>query len=38
MRMPLYQAKADFFRTIGHPGRIRVLELLSERDHAVYEL
>jgi DNA-binding transcriptional ArsR family regulator len=38
MGMPLYQAKADFFRTIGHPGRIRVLELLSERDHAVHEL
>jgi len=35
---PLYQVKADFFRTIGHPARIRVLELLSERDHAVHEL
>jgi ArsR family transcriptional regulator len=36
--VPLYQAKADFFRTLGHPVRIRVLELLSERDHAVHEL
>jgi len=36
--IPLYQAKADFFRTLGHPARIRVLELLSERDHAVHEL
>jgi DNA-binding transcriptional ArsR family regulator len=35
---PLYQAKAEFFRTLGHPARIRVLELLSERDHAVHEL
>jgi len=35
---PLYQVKADFFRTIGHPARIRVLELLSEREHAVHEL
>jgi DNA-binding transcriptional ArsR family regulator len=35
---PLYQAKADFFRTLGHPARIRILELLSERDHAVHEL
>jgi len=35
---PLYEAKADFFRTLGHPARIRVLELLSERDHAVHEL
>jgi DNA-binding transcriptional ArsR family regulator len=36
--VPLYQAKAEFFRTLGHPARIRVLELLSERDHAVVEL
>jgi len=35
---PLYQAKADFFRTLGHPARIRVLELLADRDHAVHEL
>jgi len=35
---PLYQAKAEFFRTLGHPVRIRVLELLSEQDHAVHEL
>ncbi len=38
MNRPLYEAKADFFRTLGHPARIRVLELLSERDHAVHEL
>ena len=38
MPVPLYQAKADLFRALGHPVRIRVLELLSERDHAVYEL
>jgi len=38
MPKPLYQAKAEFFRTLGHPARIRVLELLSERDHAVHEL
>jgi DNA-binding transcriptional ArsR family regulator len=36
--MPLYQAKAEFFKTLGHPARIRILELLSERDHAVHEL
>jgi DNA-binding transcriptional ArsR family regulator len=35
---PLYEAKADFFRTLGHPARIRVLELLCEREHAVHEL
>lgn len=38
MVVPLYQAKAEFFRTLGHPARIRVLELLSQRDHAVHEL
>ncbi len=38
MSVPLYQAKAEFFRTLGHPARIRVLELLSQRDHAVREL
>ncbi len=38
MPVPLYQAKAEFFRTLGHPARIRVLELLAERDHAVHEL
>jgi DNA-binding transcriptional ArsR family regulator len=35
---PLYQAKAEFFRTLGHPARIRVLELLAEGDKAVHEL
>jgi ArsR family transcriptional regulator len=38
MAVPLYQAKAEFFRTLGHPARIRILELLAERDHAVHEL
>lgn len=27
--VPLYQAKAEFFRMLGHPVRIRVLELLQ---------
>ncbi|WP_063008801.1 ArsR/SmtB family transcription factor [Nocardia kruczakiae] len=30
--------KAEFFKTLGHPIRIRVLELLSEREHAVSEM
>lgn len=38
MPVPLYQAKAELFRTLGHPARIRILELLSEREHAVHEL
>ena len=36
--VPLYQAKAEFFKTLGHPARIRILELLSEADHPVHEL
>lgn len=35
---PLYQLKAEFFKTLGHPARIRVLELLSRREHAVAEM
>lgn len=35
---PLYQLKAEFFKTLGHPVRIRVLELLSVREHAVAEM
>jgi len=35
---PLYKLKADFFKTLGHPSRVRILELLSERDHTVAEL
>lgn len=38
MAVPLYQAKAEFFRTLGHPTRIRVLELLAQGDRAVHEL
>lgn len=29
MSVPLYEAKAEFFRMLGHPVRIRVLELLQ---------
>lgn len=38
MAVPLYQAKAELFRTLGHPARIRILELLCERPHVVREL
>ncbi|HVX44407.1 MAG TPA: metalloregulator ArsR/SmtB family transcription factor [Mycobacteriales bacterium] len=38
MSTPLYQLKAEFFKTLAHPVRIRVLELLSVREHAVAEL
>jgi ArsR family transcriptional regulator len=38
MAVPLYQAKAEFFRMLGHPVRIRVLELLGEGPKQVREL
>jgi ArsR family transcriptional regulator len=38
MTTPLHQMKAELFKTLGHPVRIRVLELLSEREHSVGEL
>ncbi|MDT7652896.1 MAG: hypothetical protein QOI36_4302 [Pseudonocardiales bacterium] len=38
MSRPLYQLKAEFFKTLGHPVRIRALELLCVREHAVSEL
>ncbi|MER5642795.1 metalloregulator ArsR/SmtB family transcription factor [Kitasatospora sp. NPDC002227] len=38
MAVPLYQAKAEFFRTLGHPVRIRVLELLEHGPCPVREL
>jgi ArsR family transcriptional regulator len=38
VRRPLYEVKAEFFKTLGHPARIRVLELLSQRDHSVAEM
>ncbi|MCU7821585.1 ArsR/SmtB family transcription factor [Kitasatospora sp. DSM 101779] len=38
MPVPLYQAKAEFFRMLGHPVRIRVLELLQTGPTPVREL
>lgn len=38
MTVPLYRAKAELFRCLGHPARIRVLELLAERERPVHEL
>jgi ArsR family transcriptional regulator len=36
--LPLSQAKAELFRTLGHPVRIRVLELLQNGPRPVREL
>lgn len=38
MPVPRHEAKAELFRTLGHPVRIRVLELLCDREYAVHEL
>ncbi|BBW99784.1 transcriptional regulator [Mycolicibacterium moriokaense] len=35
---PLYKLKGDFFKTLGHPARVRILELLAEGDRSVGEL
>lgn len=35
---PIYKVKAEFFKTLGHPARIRVLEVLRGGEHSVGEL
>jgi len=35
---PIYQVKAEFFKTLGHPARIRVLEVLRDGERSVGEL
>ncbi|MBJ7336188.1 metalloregulator ArsR/SmtB family transcription factor [Mycolicibacterium sp.] len=32
---PLYEIKANLFKALAHPARIRTLEILSSSDHAV---
>jgi len=38
MTASLYRLKAEFFKTLGHPARIRVLELLSSGERSVAAL
>jgi len=38
MGVPLHQAKAELFRTLGHPVRVRVLELLLDGPRPVHEM
>ena len=38
MHAPLYQVKAEFFRMLGHPVRIRVLALLQDGPMPVRDL
>jgi len=35
---PVYAAKADLFRALGHPARIRILELLVDGERSVSSL
>jgi DNA-binding transcriptional ArsR family regulator len=35
---PIYLIKAEFFKTLGHPARIRVLEVLRDGELPVSEL
>jgi ArsR family transcriptional regulator len=35
---PIYRVKADFFRLLGHPARVRILELLRDGERTVGEL
>lgn len=35
---PIHRVKAEFFRTLGHPVRVRVLELLKEGEMTVGDL
>jgi DNA-binding transcriptional ArsR family regulator len=38
MTAPISQVKAEFFRTLAHPARIRVLEVLQDGERPVSEL
>jgi len=35
---PIYQLKAEFFRVLGHPARVRLLELLRDGERTVGDL
>ena len=35
---PIYRLKAEFFRLLGHPARVRILELLRDGEQAVGQL
>lgn len=38
MKRPISEVKADFFKTLSHPARIRILELLQAGRLSVREL
>ncbi len=38
MAEPIQQLKAEFFKALAHPARIRILEILTEGEQSVGEL
>lgn len=38
MAEPIYEVKAEFFKVLAHPARVRVLEVLREGERSVGEL
>ena len=38
MPAPIHQVKAEFFKTLSHPARIRVLEVLRDGERTVGQL
>lgn len=36
--VPLSTVKAELFKALGHPARVRILEVLTEGEHTVGEL
>lgn len=38
LSVPVSEVKAELFKALGHPARIRVLEVLSDSEHSVGEM
>lgn len=38
LTQPISELKADLFKALAHPGRVRILEVLSLGEHAVSEI
>lgn len=38
LSVPVSEVKAELFKALAHPARIRVLEVLSEDEHSVSDL
>ena len=38
LSVPVSEVKAELFKALGHPARVRVLEVLSEGERSVSEL